>query len=138
MASMKRSRLLLMMCPLVAAGVLAGCGGSDTATTTDAVTAPVLTSETVTDAASETTVLNVTYRDGDVTGDTSPTVALGSKVKIVITSDASDEVHLHGYDIEKAIAAGGTATIETTADIPGRFELEFHHHPTRLMTLTVR
>ena len=55
-----------------------------------------------------------------------------------MTSDVDDEAHLHGYDIEKEIAAGQTVTFAFTADLPGKYGLEFHHHNVRLLTLTVK
>ena len=40
--------------------------------------------------------------------------------------DAAGEVHVHGYEIEKPIEAGGTVQVDFTADIDGKFEIEQH------------
>jgi hypothetical protein len=82
--------------------------------------------------------LRVAYAGGQVTGDTGTVpVALGEQVRIEVTSDAAEEAHLHGYDEEVQVPAGGSAAIEFTADVPGEFELELHHSGAPLATLRV-
>ena len=61
----------------------------------------------------------------------------GQTVRIIVTSDKADEVHVHGYDIEKELAAGQTGTIEFTADQTGRFEVETHHQGLQLFQFEV-
>src|SRR5262245_20922101 len=51
-------------------------------------------------------------------------VKKGDDVHLVVTSDQPDEIHLHGYDIEKEAAPGKPANFEFTADIEGVFEIE--------------
>lgn len=85
--------------------------------------------------------VEVTIADGKVTPDPSRKVevATGDQVHVSVTSDHPDEVHVHGYDIEKEVSAGGTVTIDFTADIPGQFEIEAHHlSPSLLFTLVVK
>jgi plastocyanin len=53
-------------------------------------------------------------------------VKKGDNVKIVVSSDTHDVIHLHGYDIEKDVEAGKPATFKFTADIEGIFEIESH------------
>ena len=52
--------------------------------------------------------------------------ARGDTVRIVISSDAPDELHLHGYDIEREAAPGQPARFRFTADAEGEFVLESH------------
>ena len=47
-------------------------------------------------------------------------------VRIVVSSDVPDEMHLHGYDIEKEAAPGEPARFRFKADAEGAFELESH------------
>jgi hypothetical protein len=47
-------------------------------------------------------------------------------VRIVVSSDAPDEIHLHGYDIEKEVEPGKPAVFAFTAAIEGIFEMESH------------
>jgi hypothetical protein len=53
-------------------------------------------------------------------------VKKGDKVTIVVSSDAHDDIHLHGYDIEKPVEPGKPATFKFTANIEGIFEIESH------------
>jgi hypothetical protein len=50
----------------------------------------------------------------------------GETVRILVTSDAPDELHLHGYDIYENAAPGRPARFLFRADIEGVFELESH------------
>ena len=56
---------------------------------------------------------------------------------LVVTSDVADEVHLHGYDISRDVAAGGTARIAFRATIPGRFEVELEDRGVQIADMTV-
>src|SRR3954468_23106742 len=53
-------------------------------------------------------------------------VKKGNNVTIVVSTDAHDVIHLHGYDIEKDVEPGKPATFKFTADIEGIFEIESH------------
>jgi FtsP/CotA-like multicopper oxidase with cupredoxin domain len=52
--------------------------------------------------------------------------AKGDTVRIVISSDAPDELHLHGYDIEREAAPGQPARFSFKANAEGEFVLESH------------
>jgi hypothetical protein len=47
-------------------------------------------------------------------------------VRIVVTADAPDEIHLHGYDIEREAAPGSPARFRFKADVEGSFEIASH------------
>jgi hypothetical protein len=72
-------------------------------------------------------VTRIRIKDGQVVGG-SRTVetAQGDKVRIVISSDAGDELHLHGYDITKNSGPGEKAVFDFKANLEGVFELESH------------
>lgn len=61
----------------------------------------------------------------------------GERVRFKVTSDVSDELHLHGYDISKEVAAGGSASFDFRADIEGIFELELEHRAEPIAELEV-
>ena len=65
-------------------------------------------------------------------------VAEGSAVQILVSSDVDDEVHVHGYDIEREVQAGQSTTIEFTANQTGVFEVETHESNLLLLQLEVR
>ncbi len=51
-------------------------------------------------------------------------VDLGSVVALMVTSDTAEEVHVHGYDILRAVSDGYPAHFAFKAEIPGVFEVE--------------
>jgi FtsP/CotA-like multicopper oxidase with cupredoxin domain len=53
-------------------------------------------------------------------------VERGDTVRIVVTADAADEIHLHGYDITRNAAPGQPARFRFRADAEGAFEIESH------------
>ena len=53
-------------------------------------------------------------------------VTKGDHVQIVVSADAEDDIHLHGYDIEKTVEPGKPARFAFDATIEGQFEMESH------------
>jgi hypothetical protein len=127
---------------------LAGCGSggsseTDAATDTGATAPAVTTTETTTTTtdtpAATTTTIAIVVKDGRPQGGIErPTIEKGDKVVVVVRTDAGEEVHLHGYDIEKPVTAGEPVRIPFTANLPGRFELELHHPDALLAVIEVR
>jgi hypothetical protein len=112
-----------------------GVGGAP-ATATAASPSPTPTGEG-TDSAART--VRVQVRDGEVTPPARRVqVALGAQVRLEVTSDVADEVHVHGYDEDLALAPGETGALTFAADLPGLFEVETHESGTLLATLEVR
>jgi hypothetical protein len=52
-------------------------------------------------------------------------------------SDVEDEVHVHGYDVSKEVAAGGTAKFSFPAEITGVFEVELEQTAVPIANLQV-
>ncbi|CAM3752792.1 hypothetical protein [Nocardiopsis rhodophaea] len=50
----------------------------------------------------------------------------GQRVRIKVTADTDDTVHLHGYDVEEPIGPKKPAVLAFTAEQTGVFELETH------------
>ena len=137
---------------------LAGCGGDDTdaaAPETETSTQPTMTATTPTEtestptetAPTETTTpakpapKTVTIRVvGGVPqgGIARPKVRKGDRVVIVVGTDAGEEIHMHGYDIERTVTPGKPVRLPFTATIPGRFEVELHHPDALLAVVEVR
>ena len=53
-------------------------------------------------------------------------VTHGDTVDIVVSTDASNDLHLHGYDIEKTAKPGQPARFRFKANAEGQFDLESH------------
>lgn len=64
--------------------------------------------------------------------------AKGDEVDFRVRSDAADDIHVHGYDLERSIAAGGTVRFRFAATIEGRFEVELHHSGAQIAELEVQ
>ena len=64
-------------------------------------------------------------------------VDLGSVVALLVTSDIAEEVHVHGYDILRAVSDGHPAHFAFTAEIPGVFEVEFEGSARLLLLLEI-
>jgi hypothetical protein len=61
----------------------------------------------------------------------------GDRVRLRVVSDTADEVHVHGYDLNKDVAAGGSVTFAFPATIDGRFVVELESSGTQLAELDV-
>jgi hypothetical protein len=62
----------------------------------------------------------------------------GDRIRLRITADAPDEVHVHGFDVEKPVGPKAPARFNFEADIEGRFEVELHSSDTQIALLEVR
>ena len=64
-------------------------------------------------------------------------VKQGERARFTVSSDVADHVHVHGYDVLKDVAAGGTARFDFKADITGVFEIELEDAGLELARLRV-
>jgi FtsP/CotA-like multicopper oxidase with cupredoxin domain len=72
-------------------------------------------------------ITRIRMRGGSVVGGAKDIeVARGDTVRIVVTADAADEIHLHGYDITENAGPGQPARFVFKADAEGAFEIESH------------
>jgi plastocyanin len=121
----------------VLAFVIASPGGDDEADTASQTSATTSAETTKTEAGTTTETeapappkpkaTRINIRGGDVAGGPAEIHAKnGDTVVIVVSADAPDDIHLHGYDIEKKVEPGKPATFRFKADLEGEFELESH------------
>ena len=124
----------------VVAFVIASPGGDDDDGERAARTTPTTTeAESGTDTGTDTTeqphetvppeprVTRIRMRGGHVVGGVAEIKATkGDVVRIAVSGDAPDEIHLHGYDIYEPLESGKPARFVFKADIEGIFELESH------------
>jgi hypothetical protein len=128
-----------------AALVLTGCAGTDPTAPSSSTSSgsPSSSSAAGTTAAGTTAPagqrIEVQLAGGQVTGDTGRVpVTAGEHVTLVVTSDAADEVHVHGYDLATELSPGQPAELSFDATIPGVFEVELHEAGTLLLSLQVQ
>jgi hypothetical protein len=137
-------------------------GGDDDNKTSDAKQ-PAATQSTATTQSTETSAATDTSETG--TGSTStatepapppapPTVRVvdakpqggikklefdkGDQIRFRVVSDTADEIHVHGYDLMKDVAAGGSVTFSFKGSIDGRFVVELEDHKEQIAELDVQ
>ncbi len=62
----------------------------------------------------------------------------GDTVRFAVSSDQKENVHLHGYDVEKSVGPGKPARFTVKADIEGIFEIELEDSAVEIAQLTVQ
>ena len=147
MSSSARNALLVVAALALAVGAFLvlnpGDDDESAPTTATTVTATATDTGTTTRTTTTTTVtppavkLIVTRGGEPVGGVQKVEVSKGDSAEIDVTSDVDEQVHMHGYDIEESIPAGGRAKLRFKADIPGRFEIELHESGRQIGELTV-
>jgi len=139
---------LLAVLALFGAGLLlASCGGdgsesagtTTTETTTTTTTAnTTTTTETTPPPPPGPTVIRIVVVNGAPKGGiVREKVKKGDRVVLVVRSDVTDHVHLHGYDIMRDVAPGSPARLPFKASIPGRFEVELEDRGVPIADITV-
>jgi heme/copper-type cytochrome/quinol oxidase subunit 2 len=121
-------------------------GAASAAPSTASSSVPTASPEQTTSAGSPAApqagaaqVIALTVTGGKVSGATGRVrVELGSTVRLQVTADVTEEVHVHGYDLMKDTVPGQPVTIEFTADVPGVFEVELEESKLPLTRLQVQ
>ena len=125
---------------------VSGCGGDDGSD--DGTAASPLPTPTVVESAASVSsavpsdsaqkTISLTVSGGKVTGDTGRVdVPLGARVRITVTSDVADEIHVHLYDLTQQVGAGSSASVEFVADKPGVVAVELHESKLPLTRLAI-
>ena len=88
---------------------------------------PQPTTETEPPSTSQPEITRIDIRGGAVRGGAKTIEAVkGDTVRILVTADAPDEIHLHGYEITRDAGPGQPARFLFKADAEGAFEMESH------------
>ncbi len=133
----RNQRIGLVVAALVVAViafVIASPGGDDdgdkaaqTTPTTTETGAGTTETQAEAPAPPKPEVTRIEIRGGEVVGGPAEITAKnGDTVVIVVSADAPDDIHLHGYDIEKKAGPGQPARFRFKANAEGEFELESH------------
>ena len=124
---------------LAAILLVAGCSGDSGATTPSSTPPASSTSGTATGSTFTGTEIVVEVTNGKVSPPTHRVkVTKGTPIRLRVTSDKADELHVHGYDVEKELPAGEQVTLDFTADQTGLFDIELHESDLKLAQLEVR
>lgn len=106
----------------------ASAPGGETTTTEQAPTpkpSPAVTTIRVSNGEPVGGVTKITARKGDT-------------VRVVVVSDMAEEVHLHGYDISRAVTTDKPARFRFEAKLEGVFEVELEQLGVPIASLEVR
>jgi copper(I)-binding protein len=127
--------------------VIAQSGGDNTKSDTTSASTPASSTGTGTSSttSSATTakpagppVFRITVSGGKPAGGIKKIkVNKGDTINLVVKSDVADEIHIHGYDFHKDVAAGGTVRFKFPATIDGAFEIELEGRKEQIAALTV-
>lgn len=119
-------------------------GGSAPATTAatetaaSGTTAPATVPTTTAPVPPPPRVTTIAVKDGaPVGGEKTITVTSGDTVRLRVTSNVADVIHVHGYDLEKPVPAGGSVTFTFKATSEGVFDVEAHSTDTKIAKLEV-
>jgi hypothetical protein len=61
----------------------------------------------------------------------------GDQIRFRVVSDTADEIHVHGYDLMKDVAKGGSVSFAFKGSIDGRFVVELEGHGEQIAELDV-
>jgi hypothetical protein len=83
-------------------------------------------------------VTQIVVKGGQPTGGVKTiTVDKGDQIRFAVSSDVSDEIHVHGYDFMKDVKAGGKVSFSFPAKIDGEFEVELESRGEQIAKLVV-
>jgi len=82
--------------------------------------------------------INVNKAGEPASGIVDLTYNKGDQIQFKVHSEVAGEVHVHGYDLMKDVAAGGTITYDFPATIEGVFEAEMEDQKEQIIQLTVQ
>jgi hypothetical protein len=117
----QRIGLLVAAVVVVAIAVIViGSGGSDSKDKTASGPQTVA----VVNGKPDGGVKTITYNKGDT-------------VDLTVKSDTADEIHIHGYDLHKDVAKGGSVHFAFPASIDGKFVIELENAGEQIASLQV-
>lgn len=100
--------------------------------------APVGAGEAEDGSAAAGSVPTIVVRDGEPVGGIEELeFDAGEEIRFRVSSDAAEEIHVHGYDIAKDVPAGGTIEFAFPAEIEGIFEAELEELGVQIAELRV-
>lgn len=142
MVAMSGRRFSLVLVCLLASVPFGAACGSDPVETGGAASTTELSAPPGTEATTTTEavrVIEVAFAGGAVVGGPRrEPVKLGEKVRLVVTSDRAEEVHVHTYDLKADVTPAQPAEITFVASIPGVHEVELERSHKLLVNLEVR
>lgn len=150
---MRNTAVILVAVAVLAVGfvLVQGAEEGDSGTsagtaTTQETAAPAATTSTPAKAttaaaapAAKPAIPTVTFEGGEAKGGVKELVFdKGDEVTFRVRSDVSDEIHVHGFDEDADVEAGGSVTLAFEAEFDGSYEVEMHGSGTQVATLVIQ
>jgi hypothetical protein len=105
----------------------------------DEPVAAALTLEVAGEALEPQQTISIEVEGGAVVGGVRRAeVSRGDVIEILVRTDSSDSVHLHGYDLNATVDQDKPAVLTFAANIPGVFDVELEESGLLILELTVR
>lgn len=83
-------------------------------------------------------VPTIVVRDGEpVDGVEELEFSAGEEIRFRVSSDAAEEIHVHGYDVSKNVPAGGTIEFAFPAELEGIYEAELEELGVQIAELQI-
>ena len=123
--SKKLPAVLLVLALAVTA---AACGDDEPTATTGQEGSDVMRTDTPQPAPEpQPAVETIVVRDGaPVGGPQNLEFDAGEQIRFRVHSNTADQLHIHGYDVERDLKPGRATTVSFPADLEGIFEVELH------------
>ncbi|MGN6613075.1 MAG: hypothetical protein ACTHLJ_14985 [Angustibacter sp.] len=118
-----------------------GSSGTPTATTASPATGASSSATTASPSASPAAdqTVEIAVRGKQVTpAPHRVEMSSGQTLRLIVTTDHDDELHAHGFDVERQLVAGQPTTVDLTGAPPGLYEIETHEPELRLLQVVVR
>ena len=141
MSNGKRAALLVALVVIAVVGfiVLKPDDTSKKQAAEPAPAQPTTTTKKKTEKPKPPPIPKVTIKDGKPVGGVKKlSFDKGERVRFVVESDVSDEIHVHGYDLMKDVEAGSKVTFAFPAKIDGVFEVELEDRGEEIASLEVQ
>lgn len=90
--------------------------------------------------AAEAPVVSVSWHiagDGTVSGPRELNLLQGQRLQMTLVSDTEDAVHVHGYELHRALAPSVSTVVDVFLVHSGRYEVELHGRELLLTVLNV-
>jgi hypothetical protein len=137
-------RFVPLLLTVFAVALIAACGSSDDEGNSITVNSTPQTGgagdkeATSGDGTAEKSTPTIVVRNGEPVGGVQELeYGAGEQARFTVRSDVADEIHVHGYDLMKDVAAGGSVSFSFPADIEGIFEVELEGRQEQIAELRV-
>ena len=134
-------KLVMALLVVVAVVALAACGSSDESTTASGAESGANSGKSTPEAekpAEKEEVPTIVVRDVEPVGGVQELeFSAGEEIRFRVSSDAAEEIHVHGYDIAKDVPAGGTVEFDFPAELEGIYEAELEELGVQIAELRI-